>query len=924
MFGMHEAPTQPPPARPTLCILGPCVRHHRAEAAGWLMLGDAEEALLTGSGGFRRLFVRVASTRLFDDAGASGHAVFLRTQAGNTAQAESETQPAAHALTWQWSTELEPTSGCTHVLLSVHRRRFLGPQLIGQAAVPLDSLADQRAHALTLRLSPPGAPHDAVGELAVSLLYADYAQLRTVVLGGTRAGTRTPAASSAALDRQRVTTTAAADGATGAIAERATHATPSSTNGGGRASPLLLPPPSLPVPASVSVGAGGMANASAVGLASAAGMVSDGGAASAGDAAGPRHLADGELGFLYVEQERQVVSAELSAEKVKLLRAQTESAGARLARNILRAMVGKLVAKRRALQGELRRMEAQRATLSVQLSLLHRQASEAAAGAEGEAEAEAGGPFAAELASLHLLDEAEQRHARRLHERRSLHMDVVHSLQGEYIAALHTIKKEVGGPPALYSPRAHAWASNPLEATECPGAAREALMSPGVHWEALMSPGVPGPSCPPTRGWDRPPVQASQATPAKASLLTAWGTDAAGCCTAADGATSSSATGVGSGDAEGVAPTGAGAEGATPRSVAHGMVAGSPELLPTMGAAQPQQPQQQQQQQQQQRELFLLEKQLQNQRDVILAKTAALRALEGGNLQLRGAAAHAEELQAQAEARAAAAVEAEARAVADAAAARAEASELRVELEALSGDAARWQAQRAEMRRDLERERQRTMAEAEDARAEAQRTIRALEERLAFETASRELDRKEARQLGAALQAQRRGGGGGGTGGAGGGGGGGGGDDDGGGGGGAGGGATSSPLEPEAPPPSKPGRPSPGSRPPKQPPSRSAAAASSSASGAVAVDGVSPALDSLAPGSGFGRRAISRVPPEHGGPQQAWSRASPPPSKRSAGQLTPPRARAAAGGGARGARGAGRATSVQRRPAASQQSPLGR
>ena len=44
-----------------------------------------------------------------------------------------------------------------------------------------------------------------------------------------------------------------------------------------------------------------------------------------------------------------------------MLRARTDSAGARFARNILRAMVGRLVAKRRAVQAELKALVARTA-----------------------------------------------------------------------------------------------------------------------------------------------------------------------------------------------------------------------------------------------------------------------------------------------------------------------------------------------------------------------------------------------------------------------------------------------------------------------------------------------------------------------------------------------------------------------------------
>ena len=85
------------------------------------------------------------------------------------------------------------------------------------------------------------------------------------------------------------------------------------------------------------------------------------------------HGGDRELGFIY-EQDRGVLRAELGAEKAELLRARTEAASARFARNILRTMVSRLIEKRRAMHGELRHMEHERAALNVQLSLLKHKA----------------------------------------------------------------------------------------------------------------------------------------------------------------------------------------------------------------------------------------------------------------------------------------------------------------------------------------------------------------------------------------------------------------------------------------------------------------------------------------------------------------------------------------------------------------------
>lgn len=159
-----------------------------------------------------------------------------------------------------------------------------------------------------------------------------------------------------------------------------------------------------------------------------------------------------------------------------------------------------------------------------------------------------------------------------------------------------------------------------------------------------------------------------------------------------------------------------------------------------------------------QRQTFVLEAQLQRQRSSLLQKDAALAAAEAHALRLRGIAAKAEEEAAAKDAR----VEA---AEATASAASAELSAVRSELEALrvmsdvvgrSEDA--WAAERAELLKAAARTEDRWKREAAAARLEHERAMRSLEEDLAFETASREFDRREAQQLSAALLSQQRGG----------------------------------------------------------------------------------------------------------------------------------------------------------------------
>ena len=126
--------------------------------------------------------------------------------------------------------------------------------------------------------------------------------------------------------------------------------------------------------------------------------------------------------------------AELLHEKAEILASRTEAAGARFARNLLRASVQRLVDKRRLVVTELRRMENERASLSTQLALLHQQAADAFGELPDQMD-----PI---YATIQLLDEAEARHAERLAERRKAHLSTVGTLQTEYIGALRDIRNE--------------------------------------------------------------------------------------------------------------------------------------------------------------------------------------------------------------------------------------------------------------------------------------------------------------------------------------------------------------------------------------------------------------------------------------------------------------------------------------------------
>ncbi|KOO23076.1 hypothetical protein Ctob_008945 [Chrysochromulina tobinii] len=138
-----------------------------------------------------------------------------------------------------------------------------------------------------------------------------------------------------------------------------------------------------------------------------------------------------EVGFVYQDMNSH---AELLHEKAEILATRTEAAGARFARNLLRASVQRLVDKRRLVATELRRMENERVSLSTQLALLHQQAADAF----GELPDQIDPVYA----TMQLLDEAEARHAERLAERRKAHLSTVGTLQTEYIGALRDIRNE--------------------------------------------------------------------------------------------------------------------------------------------------------------------------------------------------------------------------------------------------------------------------------------------------------------------------------------------------------------------------------------------------------------------------------------------------------------------------------------------------
>ena len=588
---------------------------------------------------FRRLYLTVTQGQLFDEAVDAG-SVFLTADVGGT-KAESEAQRSAASMAWNWQCELEPSATCTHCVLAVHRRRFMGTEVMGQALVPLSSLQDQHAHILTVTLSPPASPHNTIGEATATFLYADYQQLRRAMVGDAE-----PRGSSQQRSRDL-------GWASGSIIEL-TAANGNLIRSSGSSSSVGSvgrPPPALPVPARFASAEHSSAAPISATHTSSTSLVAS--TATSPDAhAGGRsrgvlpspdvHLVRGhsggsegsEVGFLY---DRGQLRRELDLERAELMRCKTEAAGARFARHILRAMVSRLVEKRRALQSEVRHMESERAMLTVQLQLLLGQA--ASAGSTEDAATAAARN--AETASLVLLDEAEARHAKVLAERRRAHLSVVGSLQREYIQALHTIKDEGFGP--------------------------EGASPPGTRLELMMiTPGA-------ATGTETPSATG-------ASEAYEGGTRHAHCSTAAT-------------FTPGFTP-GETAHRGTPGAAAYGLETHSM-LVPAAAFAADEV---QTRQSRMQKEIFMLEQQLQRLKDQVLDGDNALATAEGAQLQLRGLAAAAEEAKAEAEARR---DEAETRAklaTEERDAARREVAELRATIADAGGAERRWLEERNELR----------------------------------------------------------------------------------------------------------------------------------------------------------------------------------------------------------------------------------
>ena len=725
-------------------------------------MSAAELEAMMVSASYRRLFVSVTSTRLFDAAADSGM-VTVSAEAGENARADSQPQHAATGLEWSFRADLEPGPQVSHCVLAVNRTRFLGqPEPIGEAVVPLDSLIDQRAHVLTLSLAPRDHPHDVVGELSATLLFADYNQLRRAVIaaGGwdrhaeesgffdPRPRTSISGVSSSmgrgglgdrGTRRNSMIAALVQDGYDMRDAMRASDASSTTTSSYKPSSALAAaPPPALhmtqsaarststpsvssdwpsrgggaayerprsrsPPPARTIPGLAAAAQEETIAAEISASPDEEGGVLAGqvlggGIGTGSLHRsppltrvltnpADGELGFLY-EQDRDALKDALAAERAELISVRTESAGARLGRNILRSIVRRLVEKRRAMNIELRQMEEERAVLQVQLSLLR-----SGGGPQNEEQEVSTGPLGQ---SLMLLDEAESRHAQLLASRRRDHLNVVGSLQKEYLNALSSIRKTGTAPnptiPALGGGgggggeegggevTASATGASPVDAGTAPD--RRTRFADGESGHDVLS-----------------------------SALSA------------------------AANTEPLAPPATGVGG--------GPYASTPtEYLKREASLQ--------------KQLFILEQQIQTLKEALMQRDEGLSGAERTLLQLRGAVAAADDGRVEAEKRLR-----EAQAVAESATAtlsavQAELEQLRENARLTGGAESAWVAERTKLHDALRTLDEQRVNDAKAIHAEHEATIRDLEERLAFETASREYDRKEAAQLGAALKTLRQ------------------------------------------------------------------------------------------------------------------------------------------------------------------------
>ena len=151
-------------------------------------------------------------------------------------------------------------------------------------------------------------------------------------------------------------------------------------------------------------------------------------------------------------------------------------------------------------------------------------------------------------------------------------------------------------------------------------------------------------------------------------------------------------------------------------------------------------------------EIFNLETQIQQLKDQLLLRDDGLRDAETSLLQLRGAVATAEDARAEAEKRCEGALEARAQMKQQLAMSRKELEKRRAQAHSSVEAEEAWVGEKAKMIKAMKAAEQQHEADVRSIHAEHEKAMRAIEERLAFETAARAYDRTEAQQLSAALK----------------------------------------------------------------------------------------------------------------------------------------------------------------------------
>jgi hypothetical protein len=111
------------------------------------------------------------------------------TTAAIAAPAPGTINPAITQIVWNWNVQITPTAGCTEVIVALNKRTFLGGvDVLGLVSVPLSALWDQQSHSFQLPISAatpkdPRERKERIGEIIMSLRYADYEALRQHLMG---------------------------------------------------------------------------------------------------------------------------------------------------------------------------------------------------------------------------------------------------------------------------------------------------------------------------------------------------------------------------------------------------------------------------------------------------------------------------------------------------------------------------------------------------------------------------------------------------------------------------------------------------------------------------------------------------------------------------------------------------------------------